>query len=71
MRVLEQVLAPGVEDAEDADLCAQVLRVRCNFPQRRSAGSKEEMVKVSGVVLCQEVEFVRNSKDHVKVRGRQ
>jgi hypothetical protein len=39
----EQVLAPGVEDAEDADSCAQVLRVRCNFPQRRSAGSEEEM----------------------------
>ena len=31
MRMSEQVLAPGVENAEDADLRAQVLRIGGDF----------------------------------------
>ena len=67
----EQVLAPGVENAEDADLRAQVLGVGGDFQQGGGAGGEQEMVKLAGVVLRQQVEFVGDGEDHVKVMGGQ
>lgn len=71
MQMSEQILAPGVENAEDADLGAQVLGVGRDFLQSGGAGREQEMVKVTRVVLRQEVEFVGDSEDDVKVGGRQ
>ena len=71
MRMGEQILAPGVENAEDADLRAQVLGIGRNFQQGGGAGREQEMVRLTGVVLRQEVELVGNGEDHVKIRGSQ
>jgi len=72
VRVREQVLTPGVENAEDADLRAQMLGVGSDFQQGGSGGREQEMVKVTSVVLRQEVKLVGNGKDHVKViRGQE
>jgi hypothetical protein len=72
VRMSKQVLAPGVENAEDADLCAQVLGVSRDFQQSSGAGGEQEMVKLSGIILRQEVKFVGDSADHVKViRGQE
>jgi hypothetical protein len=71
MRMSEQVLAPGVENAEDADFRAQVPGVRRDFQQGGGSSGEQEMVKDTGVVLRQEVEFVGNGEDHVKVRSGQ
>jgi len=50
MRMSEQVLAPGVKNAEDTDLGALVLRVRRNFQQGGGAGGEQQVVKLTGVV---------------------
>ena len=72
MGVSEQVLAPGVKNAQDTDFGAQVLRIRRNFQQGGGAGREQEMIKLPRVVLRQEVEFVRDGEDHVKViRGQE
>ena len=42
-----------------------------DFQQGGGAGGEQEMVKLTGVVLRQEVELVGNGEDHVKVRGGQ
>jgi hypothetical protein len=71
VRVLKEILAPGVKNTEDADLRAQVLGVGRDFQQGGGSGSEQEMIKLPRVVLRQEVEFVGNGEDHVKVRSGQ
>ena len=72
MRMSEQVLAPGVENAQNTDFGAQVLGVRRDFQQGSSAGGEQEMVKLPGIILRQEVELVRDGEDRVKViRGQE
>ncbi len=43
----EQILSPGVENAEDTDLRAEVLRIRRNFQE---GGGEQETVKLAGIV---------------------
>ena len=52
MRMSEQVLAPGVKNAEDADLGAQVLGVRRDFQQGGGAGGEQEMVELPGIIYA-------------------
>ena len=67
----DEGLAPGVEDAEDADFCAQVLGIGRDFLQGGSSAGEQEMVKRTRIVLGQEVELVGDGEDEVKVVGRE
>lgn len=71
MGMREQVLPLGVENAEDADFRAQVLGGGRDFQESGGGGREQEMIKLPGVVLRQEVELVGYRDDHVKARGRQ
>src|SRR6266567_2147518 len=50
MRMGEQILSPGVENAEDTDLRAEVLRIRRNFQEGGGSGGEQEVVKLAGIV---------------------
>ena len=41
----EQVLSPGVQDGDDADLGSQVFRIGCDFEQSLRAGGEQQIVK--------------------------
>ncbi len=41
MRMMLQVLSPGVQDAEQTDVSSKVLRVASHFEQRCATGAKE------------------------------
>ena len=71
MRMGEQIRAPGVENAENTDLRAHVLRIRRDFQEGSGAGREQEVIKLTRVVLRQEIEFVGDGEDHVKVGGGQ
>lgn len=71
MRMGEQVLAPGVENAEDADFGAQVLGIGRDFPQGGGRGGEKEVVKRTRIVLRQDVDLVGDGEDDVKVVGRE
>ena len=58
----EQVLSPGMQDADHTDLSAQVFRVGCDFQQGLSAGSEQQVVKQTRIFQGQQVEFVRHGK---------
>ncbi len=45
VRVVDQVLAPGVKHAEETDLSAQVFRVGGELQQSRSAGAEQQPVQ--------------------------
>ena len=69
MRVLEQVLPPGVQDCNDANLGSQVLRIRCDFQQGLYAGGEQQIVKEAGVLESQHIQLVRYGEDIVEVAG--
>jgi hypothetical protein len=54
----EQVLSPGVQDADHTDLCSQVFRIECNFQQGLRAGGEQQIVKQAQVFQGQHIEFV-------------
>lgn len=71
MRVLSKSLPPGVQNAEKADLRAQVLRICCNRLQGLSSRSKQEVVHLTLVLQAQLSERFWQRKDDMKIFARQ
>src|SRR6516162_1072990 len=69
MGMKEQVLPPGVQDRNDANLGSQVLRIRCDFQQRLCAGGVQQIVKQARVLQSQHIQLVRYREDNVEVAG--
>ena len=67
MRVLHQILPPGVKDAEEADLGTKVLRVSGDLKHGFRAGPEQQVVENALVPLTQRCQFMRQSENHVKV----
>ena len=70
MRVQEQVLSPGVQDADEADLRTEPLRVGGDFEHSGGAGAEKQVVQKPGIALAERVQLVRQSKDDVEVAAR-
>ena len=64
----DQRLAPGVEDAEDADLRAQVTRVGGHLASRRRTRLQQPGVQARGVAIAQWQERMRQREDDRDVR---
>ena len=71
MRVQSKSLPPGVQNAEKADLRAQVLRICCNRLQGLSSRSKQEVVHLTLVLQAQLSERFWQRKDDMKIFARQ
>ena len=67
----QEILPPGVQNTEHADLGSQVLGITGNLDGCRRAGGEQQIVEQARVLQCQHVEFVRHGEDHVKVTGGQ
>ena len=65
----QQVLPPGVENADHADFCSQVFGISRDLQQSLRAGSEQQVVEQTRVFQGQHIEFVRHGEDHVKVAG--
>ncbi len=68
VRMLDQGLPPGVEDAQETDLSTEVSGIGGDFEQRRRAGAKEQVIQARGVALAQRIERVRQREDDMDVR---
>jgi hypothetical protein len=71
MGMSSQSLPPGVQNAEKADLRAQVLRICCNRLQGLGSRSKQESVHLSFVLQAQLSDRFRQCKDDMKILARQ
>jgi len=71
MRMMLQLLAPSVEDTEEADLGAQVPVMASDFEQRLGAGPEQEIVDDLLVLQGQRGEPPRKGEDDMDVGGRQ
>jgi len=69
MGVMVELLAPGMEHGEAADLRSEMLRVPGDVLERLGDGAKEQTIEVAGGLQCQRTQVVRESKDHMDVGG--
>src|SRR5271156_1819676 len=66
MRMQSQVLSPGVQNAEEADLGSEVLWVGRNFEHGLSAGAEEQIVEQPRIALTERVQLVGQGKDDME-----
>ncbi len=67
MRMQSQVLSPGVQNAEEADLGSEVFGVGRNFEHGLSAGAEEQIVEQPWIAPTERVQLVGQGKDDVEV----
>ena len=71
MRVMQQILAPGMQDGDEADLGAQVLRVGGDGAQGLGGGMEQDVVDDRLVLVRDRSDLLRHREDDVKVFDRQ
>jgi hypothetical protein len=67
MRMVEQILAPGVQYREKTDLSAQVILISGNLKESCGAGAKQEGIDEFLVVEDQRSQSVGECKDNMHV----
>src|SRR5213593_2839536 len=67
MLMLVQLLAPGVEHGEAADLGPEMLGVPGDVLERLGDRAKEQPIEQARVLKCQRPEVMRQGKDHMAV----
>src|SRR5690349_3777883 len=65
--MVQEILAPGVEDAEEADLSAEVLGIGGDLQQGGGAGAEQQTIDNLLVMKRQRRQFVRKREDHMRV----
>jgi hypothetical protein len=71
MRMDLQILSPGVQNAEESDLCAHVLGIGGDLQQSGGAGAEQKVVNDLLVLQRQPGEFVRKRKHDMYAAHRQ
>lgn len=71
MRVMLEVLPPSMQDSKEADLAAEVLRVRSHLEHRARCSSKQDVVDNGFVLEGYVGQAVRDSEDDVEIWNRQ
>jgi hypothetical protein len=71
MRMMEQVLTPGMQDGEEADLRSQVFGVGGHLEKSLRTGAEQEVINDLLVLQRQLAELVRQGEDNMDVGDRQ
>jgi hypothetical protein len=71
MRMMVQVLSPGMEHRQKSDLSAEVFRVGANLEQRLRRGFEQTAVNQPLVLERQWAQCLRQREHHMKVLDRQ
>jgi len=72
VRMMLEFLVPGVQDTEETDFGAELLRVSCDLKQRLGAGLEQKGVDLAFVLQRQRGKLAGQGKDHVDIaRGQQ
>ena len=72
MRMVPELLIPGVENAEEPDLGTEMLRIAGDLDQSVGAGPEQQRVDFALVLQREQRKVTRQGKDHVDVaRGQQ
>src|ERR1700738_2515278 len=71
MRVMPEILTPGMEHREETDLRSEMLGVDGNLQKGFGAGPEQQVVEELLVLQQQWRELVGQGKDHVEVADRE
>ena len=71
MRMMSQVLRPGVQHGEHADACTEVAWISGNLQQRLGYCAKQQAIKQALVPECEWRQLLRYGEDHMSVGHRQ
>src|SRR5438876_186417 len=71
MRVKLELLIPGMQHTEEANLCAEVFRIASDFEKRFRTGAKQKIVDDLLVLQGQWCQLVRQREDHMDVACRE
>src|SRR5258707_5294515 len=66
-----EFLAPGMQHAEEANLCTEVLRITSHFEKSFRTGTEQEIVEDFLVLQNQGSQAAGECEDHVQVAGRE
>ncbi len=69
--MLHEVLAPGVQNADTAYLCPEMVRVLCELGEGLGDATEKKIVEDLAVNGDQGIEFRGKSEDHMEVRDGQ
>src|SRR3984893_3490296 len=67
VRMMQQCLAPGVEDGEEAELCAEMLGIGGDRLQGFGGGVEQDVVDRSLVVMGDRGDLSRHGEDDMEV----
>ena len=67
----QQVLPPGVQNADHSNFRAQVLGISCDLQQGLRTGGEQQVVEQAWVVQGQHMEIMGHSEHHMKIAGGQ
>jgi len=67
MRVMLQILTPGMQQGDKADVGAQVLGRRCNRAQGLGGGVKQDVVDHGFILVGDRGDRLGQRKDHMEV----
>jgi hypothetical protein len=71
VRMNFEFLAPGMQHAEEANLCAEVSRIASDFEKGFGAGTEQEIVEDLVVLQNQWCQAAGECENHVQVAGRE
>ena len=71
VRMWSECLSPGVQDGQEASLCAKMLRIGRDIEQRGSTGLKEQGKQLSLVLPYQRHKLMWDAEDEMIVVDRQ
>src|SRR5260221_3382127 len=71
VRMNFEFLAPGMQHAEEANLCAEVSRIASDFEKGFGTGAEQETVEDLLVLQNQWSQSMGQCEDHVQVAGRE
>src|SRR5438876_7181509 len=71
VRMNFEFLAPGMQDAEEANLCAEVLRITSHFEKGFRTGAEQQTVEDLLILQHQWRQAAGECEDHVQVAGRE
>ena len=65
----KQVLSPGMQDGDHADLGSEVLHIGCDSQQGLRSSGEQQIVKQAWVLQRQHIQFVRHSEHDMEIAG--
>ncbi len=71
VRVVAEVLAPGVEYGEYSDACAEMAWISGDLQQGLGGGAKQQVVEQVLVAECERCQLPRQGEDDMRIHHRQ